>query len=58
MNAIAEELQTETRAELEALKVQLQLVRAACEKSLEHGSAIGGEVTLALRIKAILEYRL
>lgn len=55
---VREEIETDARRELEILKVQLQLVRAQVDKSLEHGSAIGGEVTLALRIQAILEYRL
>jgi len=48
----------DTRAELERARVQLQLIDDVVAASLERASAIGGELRLAMRIRAIREHKL
>lgn len=52
------DLAADVHGELQAAKVQLQLIGNVVEDALAHGAAFGSELRLALRIKAILEHKL
>lgn len=55
MSERAEDLYERTRSDLEVARLRLTQVREHAQRAIDKGGAFGGEMSLALRIIAIID---